>query len=209
MTPPIRKRQLQAGYKKKWEIEIGKMKEGQKKLILECGGKEGDVTLLDCTNTEERGEEEEEGKKTCTLPTRGSRTQQWKESAGRVRNFPFCRRSGYLLLLLKLRQSSVRPSPSQHGASISLQGKVRTRVRTQKGRRIEGCDAHSFPHRERKNNNKRTRNERRNKQRKNTKHVGRKKKSSSGRAVIFETTPLSSRAYYILFYWQIPIRRRI
>ena len=146
-----------------------------KKLILECGGKEGDVTLLDCTNTEERGEEEEEGKKTCTLPTRGSWTQQWKESAGRVRNFPFCRRSGYLLLLLKLRQSSVRPSPSQHGASISLQGKVRTRVRTQKGRRIEGCDAHSFPHRERKNNNKRTRNERRNKQRKNTKHVGRKK----------------------------------
>ena len=51
----------------------------------------------------------------------------------------------------------------------------RSRVRTQKGRRIEGCDAHSFPHRERKNNNKRTRNERRNKQRKNTKHVGRKK----------------------------------
>lgn len=30
---------------------------------MECGGKEGDVTLLDCTNTEERGEEEEEGKK--------------------------------------------------------------------------------------------------------------------------------------------------
>ena len=208
MTPPIRKRQLQAGYKKKWEIEIGKMKEGQKTDIgmWRKGRWRNAFGLHKHRRTRWR---RRRGKKTCTLPTRGSRTQQWKESAGRVRNFPFCRRSGYLLLLLKLRQSSVRPSPSQHGASISLQGKVRTRVRTQKGRRIEGCDAHSFPHRERKNNNKRTRNERRNKQRKNTKHVGRKKKSSSGRAVIFETTPLSSRAYYILFYWQIPIRRRI